>query len=267
VKKLYAPLYRRAPARANQILRQLRIILGFAVSENWVTINVAAKPGLIGLAKSGVIWPRDAVKLFVAAADTLGHHSIGTAVTLNEWLGQRENDVLAFRRSRLRQGSLLGVQNKTGAGVRLPIHLVDALTTRLEDESARQAKLHGAVSLFLITCERSGEPWSQDDFRHAFAEIRAALALEHSSFALDYLPAGAEPDDEPIIETRHLLFRHLRHTAIVRLAEAGADIPAIAAVSGHSIKSVHTILEHYCVRTGELAAGAFAKRLAKERGE
>jgi hypothetical protein len=42
-------------------------------------------------------------------------------------------------------------------------------------------------------------------------------------------------------------------------------IAEIAAITGHSLKTVDTILERYLVRTGTLAASAFQKRLAAEQ--
>jgi hypothetical protein len=46
-----------------------------------------------------------------------------------------------------------------------------------------------------------------------------------------------------------LTFHDLRGTAVVRLAIAGASVPQIAAVTGHSLKDVEAILDaHYLGR-------------------
>jgi integrase len=50
-----------------------------------------------------------------------------------------------------------------------------------------------------------------------------------------------------------LHFHDLRGTAITMLAEAGATVPEIAAVTGHSFKHVTHILEVYLSRTRALA--------------
>lgn len=40
------------------------------------------------------------------------------------------------------------------------------------------------------------------------------------------------------------------------------EVPGIAAITGHTIKSVETILERYLVRTSEAAAATTDKRMA-----
>ena len=61
----------------------------------------------------------------------------------------------------------------------------------------------------------------------------------------------------------NLQFRDLRRTSMVRLAEAGATVPQIAAISSHSIKQTRKILEHYLPRNRQMALGA--KDLLAER--
>lgn len=56
-----------------------------------------------------------------------------------------------------------------------------------------------------------------------------------------------------------LHFHDLRGTAITMLAEAGATVPEIAAVTGHSLKHVTSILETYLSRTRHLADAAIIK--------
>lgn len=56
-----------------------------------------------------------------------------------------------------------------------------------------------------------------------------------------------------------LHFHDLRGTAVTMLAEAGCNVPEIASITGHSLKSVHTILEKYLSRTKALASSAMTK--------
>jgi integrase len=56
-----------------------------------------------------------------------------------------------------------------------------------------------------------------------------------------------------------LHFHDLRGTAVTMLAEAGCSVPEIASITGHSLKSVHTILEKYLSRTKSLAKSAMTK--------
>jgi hypothetical protein len=257
------------PAMRNAVLRVLRLLLGRAKKLGWVAANAAERPGLHGLAPSGLIWPREAVAAFVTAADALGRHSIGTAVMLNEWIGQREGDVLRLPRSIWRAGSLQIRQSKTGVAVSLPIDAVPALSRRLADELAR-IDAHGwlATPAQLIVDESNGHAYSADRFRHLFAAIRDDAAELQPSFAVDYLLPGRRMEDPDAFTVRmtDLWFMHLRHTAVTRLEEAECDLSLIAAVTGHSHKSILTIIERYGRRTRKLAHLAFTRRLAAEAG-
>lgn len=51
----------------------------------------------------------------------------------------------------------------------------------------------------------------------------------------------------------------LRDTAVTWLARAGCTVPQIAAVTGHSETSVHSILKHYLALHPELADAAIAR--------
>lgn len=53
-----------------------------------------------------------------------------------------------------------------------------------------------------------------------------------------------------------LHFNDIRGTAITMLSEAGNTVPQIAAVTGHSLKTVTTILEKYLARTRHLSDAA-----------
>ena len=59
---------------------------------------------------------------------------------------------------------------------------------------------------------------------------------------------------------------YLRGTAVVRLAIAGASVPQIAAVTGHSLKDVEAILDaHYLGRDIQLSEAAVLKFEARTR--
>lgn len=271
VEDLYMALQPKTPWRANAVVGMLRIVLAYALRQGLVGANAAAAPHLIGQPPSGRVWPAAAVLAFVDQADAKGWTAIGTAVMLNDWLGQREGDVLRMRPPAIAGGALVLRQGKTGAGVRLPIATVPRLQARLEAELARRAAHPVAALLpedrpFLLD-ELTGARYAVDTFRHRFAAIRADLAVKVPAFPVDYIVAGSSDAAEPTLPTSDLLFRHLRHTAVVRLAEAGCEDALIAAITGHSLAGIRQILERYLVRTGEMARVAFAKRLAKERGD
>jgi integrase len=62
-----------------------------------------------------------------------------------------------------------------------------------------------------------------------------------------------------LAQLHHLQARDLRRTAVVRLAEAGAEVPEIAALTGHSIQRTQQIIETYYVRTRQMAQNAISK--------
>lgn len=104
-----------------------------------------------------------------ACADALGWRSVGTAILLNEWIGQREGDVLALPRPDASDGTLAFRQGKRHRRVALPVHLVGHLVARLRAEGAHPgAVLHPAR---LLLRDDTGRPW-HDEARgadeHAF---------------------------------------------------------------------------------------------------
>ena len=261
------------PAYANAVVRVLRLLLEWGRRHGWLRVNPALRPGLTGSEPTGLIWPHAAVEALVAAADALGRPSVGTAVLLNEWLGQREGDVLRMPRTAYRNGSLLIRQSKTGARVALPVDLVPHLAARLDAELVRtQPKPGRAAASTIIVSEETGLPYKADNFRHVFAAVRAAAARATKddraglTFAVNHLLPGRDSADPAAFQVRmaELTFMQLRHTAVTRLAEAGCDTPLIASVTGHSQETVLAIMQRYMVRTAEMARVAFGKRMAAE---
>lgn len=59
----------------------------------------------------------------------------------------------------------------------------------------------------------------------------------------------------------------LRHTVVTMLYRAGATIPEIAAIIGHTIGSLSSIIEKYGLRDKETAGNAIQKRLDREGRE
>jgi integrase len=241
------------PAKAAAVIRVLRLLLeaGRRLEVRpgvpYVTGNAAARPGLtVRRQRQPRLWSAEDIAAMVAAADQLGWRSVGTAILLNSWIGQRLGDVLALPRWDVMGGALVFKQSKTGRTVSLPVHLVPALVERLAGEAQRpgavQSPSHALVH------EHTGKPWRPDTFGHVFAEVRAEAAKVRPSCA-------------------DLWFMELRHTAVTRLHEAGVDALGIASITGHSEAGVSAILgRHYLVRTARAAERAFRQRLDIERG-
>lgn len=259
------------PAKAAAAVRVLRLLLGVGRRLGYLSTNPAEKPGIsLRRAREPVLWSPEAVRHMAAAADRLGWRSIGTAILLNEWIGQREEDVLGLPPWRVDADNLVLRQGKTQRLVSLPVHLVPHLVERLKGEAARRAAVVEAAKVvelrtdrreYLLLHEGTGERWNEHTFRHVFAEVRAAAATgipaADGAAELPAMPACAD-----------LRFMELRHTAVTRLHECSVDDNGIAGITGHTPASVRSILDrHYIVRTAKAAEGAFRKRLAAEEGK
>jgi len=104
-----------------------------------------------------------------------------------------------------------------------------------------------------------------------FAEVRAKAwaTLEEKPFDIDWLRPGKQVNaaDAYHLPMTELQFMHLRHTAVVRLAEAGVELLAIAAITGHTPKSCQQILDRYGIKTGRMAGEAFKRRPGARGGQ
>lgn len=243
VQALYEGMRDERPALAASVIRTLRLLMQHGIRENWITENPAAKPGLKHKAKKGTIWSPEAVRHFVKTADEMDLFSLGTAVMLNEWIGQRRGDVIDITPAAYRGGCLHICQNKTTADTILPVDLIPALKARLDEQMARNAKFETPPTK-LIPME-SGQDWQESWFTHQVANVRA--------IAIQTMP-----------EMEGLIFKDLRHTAVTRLAEVGCPIPQIAAITGHSFRTCQEIVDRYNIRTKQMAVEAFNLRIAAE---
>ena len=94
----------------------------------------------------------------------------------------------------------------------------------------------------LILTNTFGRCWTSDGFRTSWAKARERAGISG------------------------LTFHDVRGTAVVRLAIAGASVPQIAAVTGHSLKDVEAILDaHYLGRDIQLAEAAVLKLEARTK--
>lgn len=261
-------------ARANALMRVGRLLWNCGPKLD-VTIagNPFASPRLIAIEKSGKPWTRAAIAAFIATADRLGLHGVGDAVALNEWLGQREGDILALPRTALTADDVAIRQNKTGAWVVLPLSLVPQIKARLALMRAR-AQGRPAAATTAIVNDATGLPYNAHTFRHDVVRVRAALAggdpkagiAKAASWETDYVIRGrADQADARSLRTDELIFKNLRHSAVLFLNEAGTSDALISAVTGHTLASIKQILETYMVRSKAMAVAALQRRLDHER--
>jgi Phage integrase family len=151
--------------------------------------------------------------------------SIGDAIVIALFTGQRQGDVLALAEEGVAGGRVRLRQRKTGALVSVLAmpQLVDRLAVIRERNRAT-----GRVAPTIVFDPRSGEAWNEHTFRHRFSDLRDIAAAEVASVA-------------------SLRFQDLRDTAVTWLARAECTIPEIASVTGHSQETINTVLRHYLV--------------------
>lgn len=247
------------PAKAAASIRVLRLLLQAAERLGYrnANSNPALRAGItLTRQREPVIWTPAQVRHMAAAADALGWRSIGTAILLNEWIGQRKGDVILLRPWLVETESLRVTQAKTGRTVILPVHLVAHLVARLRAERDRPGVVLSPDRLLLH--EGTGRPWLEYTFTHVFAEIRAA--------AVAGLPAAGDRADLPAMSScAVLLYMELRHTAVTRLHGSGVDALGISRITGHSPKTAQAIIDkHYLGESEEGAVAAFRRRLDRE---
>lgn len=139
--------------------------------------------------------------------------------------GQRPSDMLRMTWGQYDGGVIRLRQKKTKKWVEVPAH--PQLKTLLDE-------LRPSAGAMLINTH-NGRPVSEKMFNARFIEVKRKAGLEVKQA------------------------RDLRRTAVVRMAEGGAEIQDIAAVTGHSIERTRQILEVYLPRTRKMAARGVAR--------
>lgn len=167
--------------------------------------------------RSDMIWLPEHIHAFMAAAPV----EMQRALILALHTGQRQGDLLRLAWSNY-DGALISLrQGKGGRKVEIPCTVaLKGMLDALDRTSA------------VVLATRTGRPWKPRYFKAQWeAATKAAGVAE-------------------------LHFHDLRGTAITMLAEAGCTTPQIAAITGHSLKTVTTILDQYLARTRALASEA-----------
>lgn len=254
VQDWYEQNYERTPAFTNAVMRVGRTLFKFGLDKEKIRVNPFEKPGLIGTAPRLRIWSPEEIDAQVAAGDALGRPSIGDAVLMGYYFGQRQGDVIHM--PWLRYQAANGIwrikirQSKTGAWIDIPA--APRLAARLDAARARNQQ-RAKPAATIVVSEATGAPYKSDDFRHVFADVRALAEKGSNELGLAPCPSIADA-----------WYLDLRDTAVTTLAEADCTIPQICAITGHSEKSAYSILKHYLATNGEMASQAIAKLIAYE---
>ena len=160
------------------------------------------------------------------------------ALILGLHTGQREGDLLRLPWSGYDGVRISLRQGKARRGGR-PGPLVEIPCT-----AALRRMLDGMERVSpLILTTKTGQSLKKRYFTRLWNE-----AMEKAGLQSVLLPGS----DHPV----ELHFHDLRGTAVTLLSEAGCTPQQIATITGHSLKTVHRILERYLARTRGLAEQA-----------
>jgi integrase len=167
------------------------------------------------------IWTTTDEVAFLQRAPTHLHLPLLLAL----WTGQRQGDLLRLPWSAYDGTHIRLRQNKTGRRVVIPVG--EPLRAALD-----AAPKHSPI----ILTNSEGKPWTSDGFRASWGKACKAAGI-----------AG-------------LTFHDLRGTAVSRLAVVGSTEAEIAAITGHSLRDVHSIIDmYYLARDPALGESAIRK--------
>lgn len=189
------------------------------------------------------------MRALVAAADAIGRPEIGDSIMLGLWTGQRQADRLALSDAQITGNGILFRQGKK-RGQPLLIPAAPELAVRLKDAARRRKPWHVNYPQVVLD-EFARRPFAADWYRKQFQAVRKA--------AVAGVPgAGGGWLVQPCKSLDDFHDQDLRDTAVTWLALAGVDKIGISSVTGHSLKSIDTVLKHYLGLHPELARSAIA---------
>jgi len=248
------------PRKADQVLSLLQMLLGRAKDAGIIDTNVAERFKRQHTTKRSEIWSYEMEDAFLERA----RPSLQLAYLLLLYTVQRPGDVLTMDDSRIsiRGGRMFIAlrQEKTGTLIDVPVHarLEPHIKRRLEEiETERSCESTEVVGRIgprpqkLLVPSPTGKVWAARNFARAWDAVMKRLAR---AYARQLLKGGASRQQvESELTANHRQRRDLRRTGIVRLAEAGATTPQIAAISGHAIDYCQRIIDTYLPRRTEVA--------------
>jgi hypothetical protein len=220
---------------ADNRLSAISAMLTWAVDRGHLTLNhLRGFKRLYHVDRSEIIWLPEHIAAFMSVAPI----EMQRALLLGLHTGQREGDLLRLPWSaydgaviRLRQGKTRR-GHQFGRLVEIPC---TAALRRMLDSMEH-------VSPLILTT-KTGQSLKKRYFARLWDEAMKKAGLESVS-----LPGS----DRPV----QLHFHDLRGTAVTLLSEATCTPQQIATITGHSLKTVHRILERYLARTRGLAEQA-----------
>lgn len=210
------------PAAANNLLKVLRLVMGFALERGRIPVDPTHGVKRIRRQTEGFRpWSEDDIAAFEARWPSGTKARLAFALMLET--GQRRGDAVRLGRQHVRGGFVRLRQAKTGAELAIPV------TLALQAEIDKAPKGH---LTFLVT--EAGAAFTSAGFGMWFRERCNMAGL------------------------RHLSAHGLRKAAARRLAEAGCTAHEIAAITGHKSLQELTVYTRSADQE-RLATSAIAK--------
>ncbi len=227
-------LARKTPRSADAKLVRLARILKFAYDRELIDRHpLASFKRVYSVDRSEMIW----LPAHFAALNAVATPAIQLIAFVALHTGQRRGDLMALRWRQYDGQGLTIVQGKTGARVYVPC--TKALKATLDGlRAATLVEVCDDVDMTTLHVLRSsgGFPWTPNSFRLAWQRASKAARI-----------------------TGGLHFHDIRGTAVTMLAEAGATVPEIASITGHTLATATRILATYLSATRPLAESAIMK--------
>jgi integrase len=184
--------------------------------------------------RSEIIWLPEHVAAFMRVAPI----EMQRALILALHSGQRQADLLRLPWSAYNGSTITLRQGKALRGRQPGPPIIVPCTTALR----RMLDGMERTSLLILTT-KTGQSFKKRYFARLWEEAMTKAALQSVTLS------GSE---QPV----ELHFHDLRGTTVTLLSEAGCTPQQIAPITGHSLKTVHRILERYLARTSGLAEQA-----------
>lgn len=219
--------------QADYAFTVLARILSWGLDRGIIDANPCEKAGRLYTAnRSEAVWTIDDEEAYLRTAPEHLH----LPLLLGLWTGQREGDLLSLNWAQYDGRHIRLIQNKTKrggkGGKRVMIPIGKPLKRMLDALKAERGP--SPMDRILLTSRTT--PWTLNGFSVSFRKACGKAGIQG------------------------LTFHDTRGTAVTRLALAGASVPQIATLTGHSLKDVEAILEvHYLNRDPRLAQDALEK--------
>jgi len=220
---------------ADNRLSAISAMLTWATDRGNITTNhLKGFKRLYHVDRSEIIWLPEHIAAFMKVAPI----EMQRGLILGLHTGQREGDILRLPWSAYDGSQISLRQGKSRRGGKT------APLIQIPCTAALRRMLDGMERISpLILTTKTGQSFKARYFGRLWEEATTRAGLQ--SVAL--------PGTDELVD---LHFHDLRGTAVTLLSEAGCTPQQIATITGHSLKTVHRILERYLARTRGLAEQA-----------